>query len=118
MIKRKHRAVLIILVVFIISIAGMLYSYVKFSSVNVLRISYAAVSVYVGDKDYVVIKDGKHKVIMASAKESALSFNDYAEKENYIISEQMGAMHILEKDGESENVLVTYNKYYGLWRWE
>lgn len=117
--RKRTIAVIAMIVCVCLIAAAMFVSFVKFNSVNLPKIAYAVVAVSSGNEEYVVICENHKKVIIADPNDPD-AFYRYLESLGYteLEEEQMGSMHIIEKDGEKEAVLLSANGYYRLWIWQ
>lgn len=105
---KKHKrttAVIAMTVCVCLIVAAMFVSFVKFNSVNLPKIVYAVVAVSSGNKEYVVICENHKKIIIADPNDPD-AFYKYLESLGYteLEEEQMGGIHVIEKDGEKELV--------------
>ena len=116
--KKKKTAIAVIVCVCLIA-SAMLVSFIKFNSVNLPKIIYAVAAVSSGNEDYVVIRGNYKKVIIAASNDPD-TFYKYLESNGYteLEEEQMGSMHVIEKDGKKEVVELSANGYYRLWNWQ
>lgn len=117
--KKKVTATLAALLCICLITAAMFVSYVKFNSINLPKIVYAVAAVSSGSEDYVVIRGNYKKVIIADPNDPN-AFYKYLEANGYkeLEEELMGSMHIVEKDGVTEQVHVSGNAYYRLFLWD
>ena len=136
--KRKNRLKLTISIslIFILLCSAMFIFQIKFGSINIPRIIYAVISVNISDNNFVVVKDvnsnkkssdsNSEEVFFASPKKVIIAtpninynFSDYVESIGYNILEdkQFGGKIVIEKDGNEEEVFISSNRYYDMWKW-
>lgn len=117
--RKRTTAVIAMIVCVCLIAAAMFVSFVKFNSINLPKIIYAVAAVSSGSEDYVVIRENYKKVIIADPNDPD-AFSNYLESIAYteLEEEQMGGIHVIEKDGEKELVSLSANGYYRLWLWQ
>lgn len=108
--KKFKKCRIIVLVIIFLS----LLSYWKFGSINFPKVAWAIVQVNTTDTEYVVVKGGAKKVIIARGD----TLKKYATSTGYKVVDQVGSLYTIEKDGEKESVLVSGRSYCSLWRWD
>lgn len=107
-----------IVIVFLLAISSYI-SYSKFNVVNPVSSGIGVVRILANNASYVEIQHSP-KVILAQPENSLQMFKDYINSRGYTLlpDEQMGAMHVIEKDGKKEHVLVSVNAYFSKWQWD
>lgn len=114
--KIEHKGIIIGAVSVVLIIALCLVSYDKFRTINPIKSGVGLAKIYFSDEDYAEVNDSP-RVILTDPENSKEIFIEIIENEGYEYVEQMGSVHIIEKNGEKESVDSRINKYVGRWSW-
>lgn len=116
--KLRIGIVAAVLVVFL-TLTASFVSYLKFDSPNFFAAGIGLIRITLTDTQYVEIQNSP-RVIIAKPQNSMQLFLDTVESEGYtyLADEQMGGMHVIEKDGKKEHVFFSANGYFSKWSWE
>ncbi|MEG0979356.1 MAG: zf-HC2 domain-containing protein [Oscillospiraceae bacterium] len=118
-IKKVHIAIISVVLIVILTLTASLVSMVKFKTPNFVASGLGVIRVMASDTKYVQIQSNP-RIIIAKPDNAMKLFLETIESEGYTLleDEQMGAMHIIEKDGQKESVFFSMNRYFSKWIWE
>ncbi len=91
--------------------------FVKFGTVNFPRTAIAYISVTSGSKEYVELKGGKERIVIATPKDSRDVLIKYMASRGFVETDRMGGLLVFENGADMEKVFFSLNKYYSLWKW-
>lgn len=116
-IKRLRVTIASVVLFIILTVTGSLLSMIEFNTPNFIAAGIGVVRVIFTDTEFVQVQ-GNPKIMIA--KPSYQAFLNTVESEGYTVlgEEQMGSMHIIEKNGKKENVFFSMNRYYSKWVWD
>ncbi len=119
-IRRTRRAVLVSALALFLALSLSFFSYLKFDTPNVLSAGVGLCRILLTDAQIVEIQKSP-RVWLVDAEKSpyriakeALAEQGYRE----ITEEQMGSMHVFEKDGEKHYIHFSANRYYAKCSWQ
>lgn len=94
--------------------------YMKFSTYNFPKVTYALFAVSAGDKEYIVAQDQPRRVVIASPEQPEKIFRTYLKKHGYRIQEKerMGSRWTVIRNGRKETVSFQTNTYFSKWIWD
>ncbi len=92
-------------------------SFVKFGTVNFPRAAIAYISIASGSKDYVEIKGGKERIVIATPDDSQEVLEKYMASRGYEETDRMGGMILFGNGTDNEKLFFSVNKHYSLWKW-
>ncbi len=103
----------------LLALTASFVSYIKFDTPNFFTAGIGLIRITLSDTQYVEIRRSP-RVIIAKPQNSMQLFLDTVESEGYtyLADEQMGGMHVIEKDGKKEHVFLSANRYFSKWSWE
>lgn len=118
-IKKLRIVIVSAVLAVLLTLTASFVSYLKFNTPNFFAAGMGLIRITFSDTQYVEIQHSP-RVIIASPQDSMQLFLDTIESEGYTYSEEerYGALFVIEKDGEKENVLFSANGYYSKWSWE
>ena len=91
----------------------------KFRTINFPKVIGAIVSISNGKTDYVELKTGPNKIVIASPENTMNVFEEYIAENGYSVleDEQLGSLFVIARGEKREYVFISINKYYSLWQW-
>lgn len=92
------------------------FSYVKFQTPNFLAAGTGLFRVMVLKEEMVQISSVP-RVVLARPEAAMTTFQDQLAEEGYIPVDQMGRMHIVEKNGVRRQIEFSVNGYFARWVW-
>lgn len=116
--KNKRLITLISLVLLLLIALSSFISMYKFNVRNPFKVGGGLVQIFATDKEYVEIQSSP-KVIITQSNDWWETFENYISSQGYtyLEDERMGAIHVIEKDGIKEHVVLSVNGYYSKWVW-
>lgn len=116
--KNKRLITLISLVLLLLIALSLFISMYKFNVRNPFKVGGGLVQIFATDKEYVEIQSSP-KVIITQSNDWWETFENYISSQGYtyLEDERMGAIHVIEKDGIKEHVVLSVNGYYSKWVW-
>lgn len=116
--SKKVKIIVSLICIVVLIAAASLVSVAKFNTANSIAVAISAAKLYFTDAEYVEIQ--KSPRIIISEKGDMKGFLEVLEKEGYthLEDEQMGSLHVVEKNGQKELISSKTNGYYSLWTWQ
>ncbi len=114
--KKEHKEIIIGAVAVVLIVISCFASYDKFRTFNPIKGCIGYARIWIFDEQYVEVNDSP-RAVLTNPENSKEIFTQIIESEGYEYVEQMGSVHIIEKDGETEVVSSNINKYIGRWLW-
>lgn len=116
--KNKKSIIIVGIVLALLIALSSFISIYKFNVRNPVKAGIGFIQILTTDKDYIEIQSSP-KVIIAQSNDWFEKFMNYISSEGYtyLENERMGAIHVIEKDGIKEHVILSVNGYYSKWVW-
>lgn len=115
--KKEYKEIIIGGIAVFLIIASCFVSYDKFRTFNPIKAGIGFAKIWIFNEDYAEVSKSP-RVILTSPENSKEIFEEIIESEGYEYVEQMGSVHSVEKNGETENVNSNINKYFARWSWQ
>lgn len=117
--KKVSTTIKAIKILFCFLIIFSLLSLAFFNTLNPFSSGVGFIRIVATDVDYVEIQHSP-KIILAKSDNAYNIFLNYIQEGGYKIIgvEQMGSMHVIEKNGEKELVGFEGNGFYSKWVWQ
>lgn len=115
--KKEYKEILFGGIAVVLIVASCFVSYDKFRTFNPIKggIGFAKIAIF--NENFAEVNDSP-RVILTTPENSKEIFMEIIEREGYEYVEQMGAAHVIEKNGETETVSSDINKFIGRWSWD
>lgn len=118
--KSKIKLAVTILAITIFTVVSSYASYYHFATPNFVRAAACLTKVYITDNEYAEVRSNPRVVIAKPNDDNAMKlFEDTLISEGYefVDEERLGSLITVQKNGKSEQIHFSANKYYSLWEW-
>lgn len=112
--RYKRFYIWLIVIIFVFISVSSFISYNKFHVYNPFASGIGIIRILATDAEFAEVQHSPRVVL---AKPDGKIFEKFLESEGYTQVEQLGALHIIEKDGKQEKVFCSANAYYSKFVW-
>lgn len=116
--NKKIKIIISVICIIALFAVASVVSLTKFHTHNSIAVTVSLAKLYLTDAEYVEVQESPR--IIVSESRDINSFFEYLENEGYarLENEQMGSLHIVEKNGQKEAIISKINSFYSLWTWQ
>lgn len=115
--KKRLRRVIAGVALALCLLGAVLLSYIKFQTPNFIAAGTGLFRVMVLKEEMVQISSVP-RVVLARPEDAMTTFQDQLAEEGYTPVDQMGRMHIVEKNGVCRQIAFSVNGWFARWIWQ
>ena len=115
--KKRLRRVIAGAALALCLLGAVLISYIKFQTPNFIAAGTGLFRVMVLKEEVVQISSVP-RVVLARPEDAMTTFQDQLAEEGYTTVDQMGRMHIVEKNGVCRQIAFSVNGWFARWIWQ